>query len=198
MLAQVGPKRGSGAVLKRSWRVFGRRWPSSSDLEAILGDLEAVLGRLRAKLGPKGQKSLSKLSRDIAGTLPGRTSLTTLVTVQNALLRSLRSRGGGLKTPAAIDRRPVCLALGRRLHAWIDASSHEWINACVSRDRGVFHRFVFILSNKGTSRKTRLIPVFALKTPICKTRRVSTNDVVFIDVDKHRKRNELGFDVLCN
>ena len=143
MLAQVGPKRGSGAVLRRSWRVFGGSWASSSDLEAILCDLEAVLGRLRAKLGPKGQKSTSKMSRDIAGTLPGKTSLTTLSEVQNALLRSLRSRGGGLKTPTAIDRRPVFLALGRRLYAWIGGSSHEEVIHVLLKVGVFFYRSPF-------------------------------------------------------
>ena len=91
MLGQVGVKRGSGAVLKRSWRVFGRRWASSSDLEAVLGDLEGVLGRLRAKLGPKGPKKASKISRRIAGTLPGRTSLTTFGIDSKRTAPSLRS-----------------------------------------------------------------------------------------------------------
>ena len=64
-LGQVGVWSRLGAVLRRAWRIFVRRWASSSDLEA-------VLGRLGAKLGPKGGKSPSRMSRHIAGTPPGK------------------------------------------------------------------------------------------------------------------------------
>ena len=47
------------------------------------------------------------------------------------------SRGGGLKTPTAIDRRPVFLALGRCLQAWMDES----IYACMIR---CMHSFTYL------------------------------------------------------
>ena len=114
----------------------------------ILRPYHQILGRLGANLGPKGQKSRVKISRNIAGTGATRNVFDYLEVKFKTLCSVTSFRGGGLKTPAAIDRRPVFLALGRRLHASIDASSHEWIKACNSQDRSVFHSFVFILTKK--------------------------------------------------
>ena len=83
-MGQVGVWSRLGAVLRRAWRVFVRRWASSSDLEA-------VLGRLRAKLGPNGQKPLLKISRDIAGTPPGRNVFDYLESDSKRSAPSLRS-----------------------------------------------------------------------------------------------------------
>ena len=74
-----------------------------SDLGANLRRSWAILGRLRANVS----KQIRGMFGKIAGTGAG---LVDLFDFELSLRRHapcLRTRGGGLKTPTAIDRRPV-------------------------------------------------------------------------------------------
>ena len=77
--------------------------------------LEAILGRSWGGRRRIWEKTFSKLFGNIAGTGGPRIVFNYLGKRLRRPAPVLKTRGGGLKTPTAIDRRPVFLALGRRL-----------------------------------------------------------------------------------